>query len=51
MDFVDTPVAMIAMADAWAAKKKAGDVQSAELKRKAPTGWTEGTDSKSRGDF
>jgi hypothetical protein len=37
-DFIDMPVAMIAMADVWAAKKRNRDVLNAELKRKVPTG-------------
>jgi len=45
MNFIDKPVAMMAMVDVWAAKKKARDLRSAELKRKVPTGWIEGEDN------
>jgi hypothetical protein len=41
-DFIDKPVAMIAMTDVWAAKRKNRDIRNAELKRKLPAGWTEG---------
>jgi hypothetical protein len=41
LDFVDRPMAMIAVADVWAAKENR-DMRNAELRCKAPTGWTEG---------
>ncbi len=41
-DFIDKPVAVIAMTDVWAAKRKNRDIRNAELKRKLSAGWTEG---------
>jgi hypothetical protein len=41
-DYIDKPMAMIAMLDVWASKKKNRDIRNAELKRKIPSGWTEG---------
>ncbi len=41
---MDKPAAMIAMTDVWAAKRKNRDIRNAELKRKVPTGWTEGVE-------
>ncbi len=40
----DKPVAMIAMTDVWAAKRKNRDTRNADLKRKVPPGWTEGVE-------
>jgi hypothetical protein len=41
-EYIDRPVSMIAMVDVWAAKRKNRDIRKQELKRKVPTGWTEG---------
>jgi len=41
-EYIDKPVLMIAMADVWAAKIKNRDIRNKELKRKIPSGWTEG---------
>jgi hypothetical protein len=42
-EYIDNPVSMIVMADVEAAKRKNRDiVRNKELKRKIPSGWTEG---------
>jgi hypothetical protein len=40
--FVDKPASMIPMIDVWASKRKNRDLRNEELKRKTPSGWTEG---------
>jgi hypothetical protein len=41
-EYIDRPVSMVAVEDVWAAKRKNRDIRNEELKRKVPTGWTEG---------
>jgi hypothetical protein len=40
--FIDKPVSMISMADVWASKIKKRNMRDSKLKRKVPSGWTEG---------
>jgi hypothetical protein len=41
-EFIDRPASMIPMIDVWAAKRKNRDLRNEELRRKIPSGWTEG---------